>query len=241
MPCLSLPLRGQAVFMFQNGSSVREVLEYLRRGGTVVSRQTVWQLLHHYRRHRQCASLPRPGRPAKTTPRKLSMIEMCMQENDETTGKELVKKVFEDTVVKLSLKSVYRSRRKLGWSYRGVRVVNKQKRLEWAQKYSGDDFEDVIWTDETSVQLETHRCFCCCKNGQKPRNKPRPKHPVKVHVWAGNGATQVCVFDGIMDAEKYTHILETTLVPFIDASYHQDIDLCRTMILNTHPAVPKLF
>ena len=50
---------------------------------------------------------------------------------------------------------------------------------------SEDDFEDVLWTDETSVQLETHRRFCCRKDRQKPRRKPRPKHPVKVHAWVG--------------------------------------------------------
>ena len=29
------------------------------------------------------------------------------------------------------------------------------KRLEWAREYLEDDFEDVVWTDETSIQLET--------------------------------------------------------------------------------------
>ena len=60
------------------------------------------------------------------------------------------------------------------------------------------------------------------KKGQKPRYKPRPKHPVKVHVWAGiswNGATKACIFDGIMDAELYCQILDEYLVPFIQTTY----------------------
>ena len=40
-------------------------------------------------------------------------------------------------------------------------------------------------TNETTVQIETHRGTCCYKSGQKPRYKPKSKHPVKVHVWAG--------------------------------------------------------
>ena len=40
-------------------------------------------------------------------------------------------------------------------------------------------------TNETTVQIETHRGTCCYKSGQKPRYKPKPKHQVKVHVWAG--------------------------------------------------------
>ena len=45
----------------------------------------------------------------------------------------------------------------------------------------------------------------------KARYKPRLKHPTKVHVWAGistRGATGVCIFNGIMDAQMYTSILE---------------------------------
>ena len=34
-------------------------------------------------------------------------------------------------------------------------------------------FSDVIWTDECTVQLETHRHFCCRKKGEAPKNKPR--------------------------------------------------------------------
>ena len=80
-------------------------------------------------------------------------------------------------------------------------------------------FEDVIWSDETSVQMESHRRFHCYKRGSKPRYKPRPKHPTKVHVWSGisfRGATGVCVFDGIMDAQMYTNILET----YVPHSFH---------------------
>lgn len=46
----------------------------------------------------------------------------------------------------------------------------------------------------------------------------RPKHPVKVHVWAGislKGATQVCIFDRIMDADLYIEILKSSLLPFL--------------------------
>ena len=46
----------------------------------------------------------------------------------------------------------------------------------------------------------------------------RPKHPIKVHVWAGisvQGATGICIFEGIMNAEFYTNILNGTLLPFI--------------------------
>ena len=50
----------------------------------------------------------------------------------------------------------------------------------------------------------------------------RPKHPTKVHVWAGislRGPTKICIFDGIMDATLFVDILDSTLVTFIAEMY----------------------
>ena len=100
--------------------------------------------------------------------------------------------------------------------------TNKNVLSDWALAHRYDEFHNVIWTDETTVQLECHRRFCCRKRGQKPRYKPRPKHPTKVHVWAGiswSGTTKICIFDGIMNAEMYVDILDRCLVPFCQQVY----------------------
>ena len=50
----------------------------------------------------------------------------------------------------------------------------------------------------------------------------RPKHPLKLHVWAGiscRGPTRICIFEGIMKADLYTEIMESTLLPFICEVY----------------------
>ena len=91
----------------------------------------------------------------------------------------------------------------------------------------------------------THRRFCCRKEGQATKPKPRyvecismsdtdftiinflfyphsAKHPVKVHVWAGisrRGRTGICIFEGIMDRFLFTDILDNTLVPFVISTY----------------------
>eukprot|EP00731_Ephydatia_muelleri_P000746 Em0001g746a len=97
-----------------------------------------------------------------------------------------------------------------------IKEGNKVKRFEWCQEHQQDNFSDVIWTDESSIQLETHRRTCCRKIGQPPKPKPRPKHPV--HVWGAislKGPAKLCIFDGIMDSPLYVNILETTLLPFL--------------------------
>ncbi len=98
-----------------------------------------------------------------------------MKDDDETTAKEL-KKTFEG--IEVSTTTILKGRTNLEWTFRGaaycqmIRDANKQKRLYWALDKTDRKFADVIWTDETSVQLESHRRFCCRKNQQKPRNKP---------------------------------------------------------------------
>ena len=72
-----------------------------------------------------------------------------------------------------------------------------------------ESFDNVIFTDESSVALETHRKRCYRRKDEPRKLKPRPKHPVKVHVWGGiskRGATPIAIFTGIMTAVRYTEI-----------------------------------
>ena len=105
-----------------------------------------------------------------------------------------------------------------------IREVNKEKQLTWATECLAinDTFDDVIWSDETSVQLEFHRRHSFRKANQPPKFKPKPEHPVKVHVWAAiskRGATEVCFFEGKMDAQFYVQILQNYLLPFIHTNF----------------------
>ena len=81
---------------------------------------------------------------------------------------------------------------------------------------------DVIWTDEYSVQLESHQKIVYHKHGEPSKMVSRPKHPPKVHIWAGisaKGATAVVIFTGILTATRNTDILNAALLPFIEEYY----------------------
>ncbi len=65
------------------------------------------------------------------------------------------------------------------------------------------------------IQLETHKRYCYRKEKKKPRPKSRPKHPLKVHVWAGISKKGPTIFEGIMNAPVYIEILKIPPVPFI--------------------------
>ena len=75
-----------------------------------------------------------------------------------------------------------------------IRTQNKEKRMEWARENLHKKFENIVWTDESMIQLENHHTFSYRKVGEAPRPKARAKHPYKVMVWAGisrKGATSV--------------------------------------------------
>ena len=94
------------------------------------------------------------------------------------------------------------------------------KRKGWhgvRRSWKIEQFDDVVFTDKSSVMLKTHRKKCYRRKGAPCKLKPRPKHPVKVHVWGGiskRGATNVAIFTGIMTATPYTKILDAALLPF---------------------------
>ena len=165
-----------------------------------------------------------------------------MRCDDETTATQLHERLIQHGI-SLCLRTVLSSRELLGWTYRGsayclIRDVNKQKRLEWAL-HQNDYFENVIFSDEASIQIGTHRLQCYRKKGELPKPKPRPKHPAKVHVWTGiskQGATSIAIFTGIMDAAFYVFILDCCLTSTV-----LNIDSCRITIQSMFHAVPSNF
>ena len=116
---------------------------------------------------------PGSGGLSKITAQVKELVEAKMLEDDETTATQLHQVLIENGI-DISLKTILRCRTALGWTFRGssycqlIRDANKVKRLEWALRNKDEMFEDVIWTDECTVQLENHRRFCCPKKRSTP-------------------------------------------------------------------------
>ena len=110
---------------------------------------------------------------------------------------------------------------KLGWTAEKTRYgalvseSNQEKRVVWCNERmetNDMDFDDVVFSDECTVQSESHRRVTFYKKGQPVRYKVKAKHPPKVNVWAGIsscGTTNipVVVFMGTLIATRYVDIL----------------------------------
>ena len=53
-----------------------------------------------------------------------------------------------------------------------IREANWQKQPEFTTAWLHDNFDDAIFSDETTVQLDTHHRRCYRKEGEKPHLKP---------------------------------------------------------------------
>ena len=145
--------------------------------GVAISRYGVYKFLKVYSETGSIERL-RTDPVCKVTARVQELVEQQMQKDDETTAYQLHHMLVENGI-KISIRTILRCRTALGWTYRGsaycqlIREANKQKRLQWCELNKDDSFDDVVWSDESTIQLENHRRFCCRKLGQAPKPKPR--------------------------------------------------------------------
>ena len=189
-PRLPMYAREHVRQLSRRGGTVSKIAKTLSQEGIFTCRQNVWQMLQHIESHGTIRALYKCGCSTKLGATVLQTIDDMMQRDDETTAKQLVV-TLRANGISLSTTTAQKGRCSLGCTRCGtaycqlIRAPNRAKRLEWARQNLGKSLEDVIWTDETTVQMESHRHFHCYKKRCKPRYKPRPKHLVKVHVWVG--------------------------------------------------------
>ena len=155
----------------------------LLEGGMLASRQGIHDFLKRYTTTGSISRKQGSGRKSKVTETIKAIVKKQTREDDETSALQLHHLLLSKGHY-LSIRTVLRCRRELGWTFRGsaycqmIQEAKKGKRLEWAranifEALNGNGFDNVIWSDESSIQLETHRRFCCHKQGELPRNKPR--------------------------------------------------------------------
>ena len=115
----------------------------------------------------QNVRIPR-GRPTKAGSPVKRKIDEVYRRDPEVTASEL-KNVLEQEFpsLRMGVSTVKRARKMAGWICtqtrycQMVRDANKIKRLEFCQKVidTNDDFNNIIFTDESSVELSQQQRF----------------------------------------------------------------------------------
>lgn len=178
------------------------------------------------------ADKERSGRPKLLSREHYVTIDNIMDKDNEISTPKLKEKLlllYPD--LEASERTIARIRSELGWVHQStkycqlVRDANQAKRLEWAKKMLEDheQFDNVIFTDESTFLVEYHARKAYRRIGEPPRIlRQKPKHPARVHAWGGiskRGATTIVLFTSNMTATRYTQILDASLVPFIKRAF----------------------
>ena len=124
----------------------------------------------------ECEGLARSSGLTRPRPRILQeehyrFIDDTMAENMDLTGRQLFA-LFEEkfTTVDVSLSTIKHARLELGW-------VSKQAKYRHRVTTNDLEMNHVIFTDESTVQIEGHRKVIFHKQGQPMKLVARPKHP----------------------------------------------------------------
>ena len=174
-------MKQRILYLRLQGHNPPTICTILLSEGMVASRRGIAKFLKRYEESSTIARRPGSGRPTKITMEIKQFVEAQMRVDDETTAYQLHALLIREGY-RLSLRTILRCRTSLGWTFRGssycqlIRDVHKEKRLVWAWRHLHEvatGFANVVWTDECTVQLETHRRFCCRKRHERPKNKPR--------------------------------------------------------------------
>ena len=168
-----------------------------------------------------------------------------MAQNTDLSSRQLYS-VFKTAYpsTEASLSTIRGARRDLGWTMKRTRYcqlisdVNKVKRMEWCLDRVISNYLElsvVIWTDDCSVQLQSHRKITYHKHGEPSKMVCRPKHSPKVHVWTGisaQGATAVVIFTGVLTATRYTNI-------WMQRCYHSLKNITLHIIVSNRTTIPS--
>ena len=166
------------VKLSQMGHKAPSICKLLVQENLSCTRKGAHAFLKRYDLSQTIERKPGSGGPSKITREVKDIVENQMRLDDETTALQL-HRLLQSLGYNIHRHTILRCRTSLGWTFRGsvycqlIRDANKQKRLDWAQDNINNSFDDVIWTDECTVQLESHRRFCCRKRGETPKPKPR--------------------------------------------------------------------
>ncbi|XP_065927438.1 uncharacterized protein [Magallana gigas] len=234
---LSLSIRNIIIKLHKAGISPVKICKTLQdKHQFKTTRQSVRRFIIRFETTGCVHDKRKPRRPEHTKVRRIHMqfINMWMAQNPVMTAANIQGRLEKQCGIQLSKEYVCMLRRKLNWTPKHMKYgqlishKNVKHRLDWCldQLISKDSFRDVIYVDESTVEMCSSGRLFFHRHGSNmdrlPAKAPKPKHSYKVNVWGGishRGRTSICIFSGIMDSEIYQKILEDNLLPFATANY----------------------
>ncbi|KAJ4447111.1 hypothetical protein ANN_09111 [Periplaneta americana] len=190
------------------------------------------------------------GRKRKTSPADDRLIVRKSKLNPRLTAVDLTRELMATTGANIHVTTV--RRRLLEAGRRARKPIKKQlltpvmckKRLMWAklhQHWTVNHWKNVLFFDESHFEVHSRRVSYVRKRSEKvtaAHLHQAPKYPPKVMFWGcftHEGPGALIPIKGMMNSDKYIHLLKTRIVPQLQKSFpdgrgvfQQDLAPCHT-------------
>ena len=196
-------------------------------------RRTVSNFLQRTRERGSIENLPRAGRPRKLSDSDVRLLVRDAEKESRVPFRELANinnfNVSEQTIRRRLREEGIRKWRAVGRPL--LTREHAKKRLAWArahQHWSIDDWNHVIWSDESAIQKDSNAPAEWISRRQTMREKYDPKNvrtksrdsKLSQMIWAcfvGEKLGPILFFTGTVNQDVYMKLLEEHLEPFIVA------------------------
>ncbi|KAK3558597.1 hypothetical protein QTP86_021668, partial [Hemibagrus guttatus] len=222
---LSKDTRNKIVDLHQAGKTESAIVKQLG-----VRKSTVGAIIRKWKTYKTTDNLPRSGAPRKILPRGVKMIKRTVSKNPRTTRGDLVNDLQRagTKVTKATISNTLRCQGLKSCSARRVpllKPVHVRARLKFAREHLDDpeeDWENVIWSDETKIELFAKNSTCRVwrrKNAElHPKNTiPTVKHGGgNIMLWgcfSAKGPGRLIRVKERMNGAMYREILSKNLLP----------------------------
>ncbi|KAK3518484.1 hypothetical protein QTP70_001530 [Hemibagrus guttatus] len=222
---LSKDTRNKIVDLHQAGKTESAIGKQLG-----VKKSTVGAIIRKWKTYKTTDNLPRSGAPRKSSPRGVKMITRTVSKNPRTTRGDLVNDLQRagTKVTKATISNTLRHQGLKSCSARCVpllKPVHVRARLKFAREHLDEpeeDWENVIWSDETKIELFDKNSTCRVwrrKNAElHPKNTiPTVKHGGgNIMLWgcfSAKGPGRLIRVKERMNGAMYREILSKNLLP----------------------------
>jgi len=164
-----------------------------------------------------------PGRPSVLTPKKRRKLATYLRKDKFATCEELATFLNAGYPnLNTNARTVNRILNNLGFTSKlPVRVPlltdeQRRRRLDWARAHTRVNWNNVVFSDETTFQMFRNTLKAFQKIGEPKLERPMPKHPYKIHFWGAfsvHGTLDYYIFTENMTGDLYREILINNLFP----------------------------
>ena len=218
---MSLPLHKRYEIVFLSNHPSGPQLNHTEVAKAVhCSSSTVKYWLKRWMQSKDLTDSTRSGRPRATTPKQDQRIVALAEQQTFVTARDIANQLQRKQVV-ISERTVQRRLNEAGAKYN--RPISKpllterhrERRLQWAQDHQTMDWDQVIFSDETTIRLNSVKGMFWNLPGKKKVIRT-VKHPLKVNVWgcfSSKGFGRIVCFRQNLDAKFLCEIYQYGLLP----------------------------